>query len=150
MKKMIFSFLVTMTLASFAQAGVLLKSSTGGGMPGPNGPFFNTMEITDRGVVQIKDQTGSYQVSKLSKNALATLKLQIEKMKVEPMQRPPQGTPACMDAPSTSVTVTKADGTEIEIFEEVGCLESKMPSGFYLTEFAENLRRAANFLTQKD
>lgn len=114
-------------------ATTLVKSTTWVGFAPPQHQGAFTTEILSNGTIQYVNNKGIVKkMGKLSSEALQNLKAEVATLKAGDLVGETDG-PACMDAPSTYVTVYQ-DGVEIKTKEEAGCKEQVLPSAWKLNQ----------------
>ena len=125
MKKSLFLstlLLSSLTWAAAAQSKTILEYKIGVffAPPGYSGTY--TKQLSADGKISCIDNKGkSTVVATLSKDIVKKVTAQIEIISGE-LQGDDSG-PACMDAPSTIVSATKANGTKVEIRTVMNCKE---------------------------
>jgi hypothetical protein len=148
MKNVILSLaLITASLSATAppKATVLLKSSYGIGFASPEVMGVYATQIEADGTIRyIDNKQRERVVAKLSSTSVNELKKQIAAVKAGTIVLPDE--PQCMDAPSTYVKVYKADGSEVEIAEESGCLLGKLAGAEQLNSIADAMMTLKNNL----
>jgi hypothetical protein len=150
MKSMIAFLAMAFFTTTFAQAAgpnILLESYSRGGMPGPDGSYFSKTQITEDGVIQkmsglINKPAKAVVYARLSAAALQSLKSQIAQQEISALPKPEDG-PLCADAPMTTVSIYKADGTKADIAESVSCRQAVMDKAYGLM----NIVRGVDALT---
>ena len=91
-----------------------------------------TVQVFDNGVVE-KSTSGrgvpkeTVKIATLEKEVVANLQAQIERLQNQELVDQQQGQPECMDAPTTTSLVKKANGEELKIAQNYGCHEHLLP-----------------------
>jgi hypothetical protein len=107
--------------------------------PGSTGAYETVVEANGR-VVYIDNKNVETEIARLSDSALANLKSQVAKVEAGELQRENDG-PECMDAPTTTTSVIKEDGTAIIIKQLMGCQPATLPSQYGLIYMADGLQK---------
>ena len=96
---------------------------------------YTTMVTKDGKVLYIDNKNVRTEVAQLSKSATEKLLAEIEKVQAGELVKENDG-PECMDAPSITSSVVKADGTEVVVAQTVGCQPAMIPHGYEIRNLA--------------
>lgn len=125
------------------QAAVAIAeiSHFGGFSPQPS--LRSGMRILDNGYVQQYYGQDSTFIARIAPEKVKALRSQIEETQVSELQLEDPDAPICMDAPSTSFKVRKANGKTVEIALRQNCRMSylKNGDGRFLVDILEGLNK---------
>ncbi|MCB0365509.1 MAG: hypothetical protein H6624_19460 [Bdellovibrionaceae bacterium] len=146
MKKLMIALTLLVSSSAFASSVIAQKEFWAGFSPNP---VNSKISIMDDGtsVAEIRyvmeNKVEFHDLATLSPAALKSLKLRIADVTPEVLKDWEEDQPKCLDAPSKSYKMVKADGTELQFYRWASCHEWVLPN-------ADNLWKAEPIKTLLD
>jgi hypothetical protein len=107
---------------------------------------YTTMVTKDGQVLYIDNKHVRKEIARLSTDAVQKLLAEIEKVQSGELVKDDPNAPECMDAPSKTSTVVKADGTEVVVTQTLGCQPAMVANGYAIRNLAETFQSLVSSL----